>query len=249
MNLIKFPRTLSRLLNVRRGNSRLDITLAVGFEDDISSLNELAVEILGPLEAKYYASLRFERRQRSYLLGRYTAKLALKQLLPETDFRSIEIVKGVFEQPVVLCNRSPGWSVTISHAESRAVALAYPSEHPMGIDIERIDSTHQRTILSQLSSEETKWAESSVDCGYRLATALWAAKEALSKALTTGLMSPIEVYSLVEFRLIDSGIWEGLFLNFAQYKAWVWTGSSYALSIAMPRRSMLYGHRGLCAIL
>jgi hypothetical protein len=47
----------------------------------------------------------------------------------------------IFEQPIVHCQRNGGWSVTISHADSLAVGLAYPGGHPMGFDIERIDTT------------------------------------------------------------------------------------------------------------
>jgi phosphopantetheinyl transferase len=35
--------------------------------------------------------------------------------------------------------------------------------------------------------------------------ALWTAKEALSKVLCTGLMSPVEIYNLSEFSRISSG--------------------------------------------
>ena len=35
------------------------------------------------------------------------------------------------------------------------------------------------------------------------------------------------------------GGWEGVFENFAQYKARVWIGSSHVLSIVVPKRSTL----------
>ena len=62
-------------------------------------------------------------------------------------------------------------------------------------------------------------------------------------------MSPVKIYNLAEFYQIDSGIWEGLFQNFAQYKARIWTGSSYALSIVMPKRSVIIEDRDLCTVL
>ncbi len=54
-------------------------------------------------------------------------------------------------------------------------------------------------------------------------------------------MSPIQIYSLAEFNLIRLGTWEGLFQNFGQYKAMASIGSSYALSIVLPRRSVVEG--------
>jgi phosphopantetheinyl transferase len=112
----------------------------------------------------------------------------------------------------------------------------------MGIDAERIDSTSFETIFSQLSKREIEWIETAnVEGKPELATALWTSKEALSKILCTGLTSPIKIYSLAQFNLIRLGTWEGLFQNFGQYKAMASIGSSYALSIVLPRSSVVDG--------
>ncbi len=161
------------------------------FDDPASHLTEFAAEFLGPRENAYFSTLRFARRQQSYLLGRYAAKLALRDLLAEPDLRAIEIVRGVFEQPVVQCARSHRWCVSISHADSLAVVVAFPAGHPMALDAERIDLTRYETILSQLSNQQTQWIAANAGHKLQLATALWTAKEALSKVLCTGLMSPV----------------------------------------------------------
>ena len=167
---------------------------------------------------------------------------SLRDLLQESDFRIIEIGRGVFGQPVVLFAQKRGWGVTISHTDSLAFALAFPTGHPMGIDAERIDSTCLEAILSQLSEREIEWIDTAnVERKPELATALWASKEALSKILCTGLTSPIKIYSLAEFNLIRLGTWEGLFQNFGQYKAMASIGSDYALSIVLPRNSVVAG--------
>ena len=235
----KFPRTRLCHLELRREKVRLRAVLVLAFDDEAFSVNELAREIFGRMEAAYFSTLRFAGRQKSYLLGRYAAKLALRELLLEPDLRAIEVVRGVFEQPIVQCDRGQGWDVTISHAGSLAAGLAYPAAHPMGIDVERIDANHYNTILSQLSESETRLIESGGPDKFRIATALWTAKEALSKVLTTGLMTPMRIYNLAGFQSMESGMWEGLFENFAQYKARAWVGSSYALSVALPKRSEL----------
>jgi 4'-phosphopantetheinyl transferase len=226
-------------LDFRREEKRFKGALALVFDDRAFSANELAGEILGPSEAAYFATLHFAPRQRSYLLGRYAAKLCLSNLLPELNLRAIEITRGVFEQPLVQVRENSGFYVTISHTGSLAGALAYPIGHPVGIDIEVIDPARYETILTQLSEPEKRLIETSQTNQHQIATALWAAKEALSKALTTGLMSPIQIYNLAEFRRLDSGTWEGLFENFAQYKAKVSIGSSYAFAIVLPKRSVL----------
>jgi phosphopantetheinyl transferase len=245
----KLPRTVSHPLTILRGETRLAATLVMAFEDGIGSLNELAAEFLGPIETAYFSTLRSERRQKSYLLGRYAAKLALREPPFEPDPRGVEILKGVFEQPIVHSAKKGAWGVTISHSDSLAVCLAFPAGHPFGIDVERIDRARQETILSQLSPLEIAWVESAAADGPRVATALWAAKEALSKVLTTGLMTPLHIYNLSEFSRIDSGVWEGCFENFGQYKVRVWTGLTYAMSIAMPKRSAFEPLGNFCALL
>ena len=109
----------------------------------------------------------------------------------------------------------------------------------MGIDLERIDPRQHETILSQLSEREIGWLSLRFAGKLQFASALWAAKESLSKVLRTGLMASIRVYDLAEFNLADSKVWEGFFQNFAQYKARVWIGSNHVLSIALPKLSTL----------
>jgi 4'-phosphopantetheinyl transferase len=231
------PRTLVYPLELRREDQQRKGTLVFAFGDQAYSLDELAGEVLGRQEAAYFSTLRYAVRQKSYLLGRYAAKLALSELFLEQDFRAIEVVRGIFEQPIVQYVRNPGYGVTISHAGSVAAALGYPSGHPMGIDIERLDRSRYQTILSQLTEQEIALVETGVADKSEVATGLWTAKEALGKALTTGLMTPVEVYHLAEFRLLGPGTWEGFFQNFAQYKVSVWIGSSYAFAMVAPKRT------------
>jgi len=249
MSSSNLANVFSHRLNIQREETQLEAMLVIAFDSGIGALNQTAAELLGPIEAAYYSNLRFERRQKSYLLGRYAAKLALREVLLEPDFRSIQILKGVFEQPIVHSERESGWAVTISHAGSLAAGLAYPAGHPMGVDVERIDEARRETILSQLSPQEIEWVERTSTGQNDITTAIWTAKESLSKVLKTGLMTPVQIYSLAEFNQINPGIWEGQFLNFAQYKARVWVGSSYVLSIAMPKRSMIGELSDLCATL
>ena len=245
MASINLPQVVSRSLNIRRGENHQEAMLVVAFDERAGGLIELAAEILGRLERPYFSTLRFEPRQKSYLLGRFAAKIALKALSSEPDLRAIQIARGVFEQPIVRCDRNPQWGVTISHTDSLAVALAFPAGHPMGLDTERIDLTRYETILSQLSNQETQWIEANAEHKLQLATALWTAKEALAKVLCTGLMSPVQIYNLSEFNRISSGNWEGLFENFAQYKTTTWIGTSHAVSIVLPKRSTIVNGRDI----
>lgn len=239
MNPVGLPRTLPYPVTIRRGDTQLRAMLVVVFNDPGNTWMEAASKLLGESETAYFSTLRVARRQGSYLLGRYAAKTALSAVLSEPELRAIEIERGVFEQPIVRCDRDGGWEVTISHTEHLAVALAYPAGHPMGIDLEQIDPGQHETILSQLSEREIGWLKLRSAERFQFASALWAAKESLSKVLRTGLMANIRVYDLAEFSVTDSREWEGFFENFAQYKVRVWIGSKHVLSMALPKRSTL----------
>jgi 4'-phosphopantetheinyl transferase len=239
MNPMGLPRTVPNPVTIRRGETQLRAMMVIVFNDPPDTWMEAATKLLGESETAYFSTLRFARRQRSYLLGRYAAKTALSAALSEPDLRVIEIERGVFEQPIVRYDRNVGWGVTISHTEELAAALAYPAGHPMGIDLEQIDPRQHETILSQLSEREIGWLNLHSAERFEFASALWAAKESLSKVLRTGLMANIRVYDLAEFNVIASREREGFFENFAQYKTRVWIGSKHVLAIAVPKRSAL----------
>jgi 4'-phosphopantetheinyl transferase len=233
------PRALLCSLELQREDRHFKGVLVLAFDDQVYSVEALAGDVLGRQESAYFSTLRHEGRRKSYLLGRYAAKLVLSELLSEQNFRAIEVVRGVFEQPIVQYVRNTGYGVTISHAGLVAAALGYPTGHPMGIDIERLDRARYETILSQLTENEIALVETGVADKLEVATGLWTAKEALAKVLTTGLMTPFQIYHLAEFRVIGPGTWEGFFQNFAQYKVSVWIGSSYTFAMVSPKRTAI----------
>jgi len=122
MNPIGLPRTQPYPVTIRRGETQLRAMMVVVFSDPANNWMEAASNLLGESEAAYFSTLRFAGRQRSYLLGRYAAKTALSAVISEPDLSAIEIERGVFEQPIVRCDRDGGWEVTISHTEDLAVA-------------------------------------------------------------------------------------------------------------------------------
>jgi 4'-phosphopantetheinyl transferase len=229
------------ILHLTREARSFDAVLGVAAERDYSQIVAQAGDFLAPQEAAYFGGLRFIRRQQSYLLGRYAAKIALQQALDEPDLKALEITPGVFGQPLVAhsSKRTPG--ISISHCAGFAVALTFPVGHPMGIDIENINPDRETTIRTQLSQRELKWVESGADQRLALTTLIWTVKEALSKALTSGLMSPIEIYHLSELNPIGNGIWAGFFEKFGQYRFVGWLVDGFALSIVLPKYTDFFG--------
>lgn len=184
----------------------------------LSELNQQIQQFLHPEEIQYWSSLAFEKRQHSYLLGRYAAKQAFAYLDHQSPSPEIHLKSGVFGQPVLYNPGNIKVQASLSHAVSMGAAIVFPESHPMGIDIEEIRKNNACIISTQLSNQEKKLIK---DChgvnNDALHTLFWTAKEALSKTLRTGITSPLEIFALKSFSRLE-GYWVGEFENFAQYQ-------------------------------
>jgi len=231
------PAGLVRAFPLMRESRPIETVFGLVFARDYPLVLDRCGEFLAPAEAAFFANLQFPRRQQSFLLGRYAAKLALQCLLQTPDPKTIEIERGVFEQPLISYLSAKAPEVTISHCDQMAVALAFPAGHPMGVDVEQIDPARLMAIRSQMSPAERGWARAAGADELALSTLIWTAKEALSKALTCGLMSPMEIFNLAECCPLGPQAWGGLFRNFGQYKFIGWTSRTVAMSVVLPKKS------------
>lgn len=187
-----------------------------------ASLEELkrnAVSFLHRKELDYFNTLTFERRQLSYLLGRFAAKHAVTQYKKEISPTDILIEYGVFQYPLVQLPDKDKIQVSYSHSEESSIALAFPESFPLGIDLEAIDESRNDTIESQLTADEISLVEKLNDHDRsRSLTLIWTIKEALSKVLRTGMMTPFEIYSILNIKF-ENNQWLSEFKNFGQYQA------------------------------
>ena len=184
-----------------------------------------------------FASRQFAAKRESFLLGRLAAKRALGALLKEPDLRRIEIGSGIYGQPLVQHPRAGSVEVTVSHSHGLALALAFPAEYPMGIDLETVSAISAPAILGELeaSPAELAWlATGGVDEAAACAV-LWTAREALGKTFRIGLNSPLGILSLGDIRADGEGAWTGRYLNFPQCQCLSQLGDGRVLSLALPR--------------
>lgn len=194
------------------------------------------VDLLHPEERAYYNSLKADVRKASYLLGRLTAKLAVSSLLQISDIASVFIDFGIFQFPVVKNIGNNNIQVSISHRDEISVALAFPEEHPLGIDIEKISPDKIADIKDFITRKEHDLVAKSglpVHIGYTL---LWTMKESMSKILKTGLtitFNLLEVDTLTK----TGSTYTGTFVNFTQYKAIASHGAIYVCSVTIPRQT------------
>lgn len=154
-------------------------------------------EFLSANEQEVYGSLKFDKRRRDWLLGRYTAKHLIQQvvrekigrLLPLTSFSVLGRPDG---SPEVIWENPPdnfACTISISHSADMAFCtLVERADWPLGADIERVEGRIMGFITPYLTAAERDLIAQTAE-GLRPlhTTAIWSAKEAVLKALRVGL--------------------------------------------------------------
>lgn len=195
------------------------------------------IDILHIKEAEYCRSLKFDRRKKSYLLGRIASKHAVLELLQiDTCIQSFSIEFGVFHFPVVKYLTNQNIQVSISHCDQIGIAIAFPEKHPLGIDIERICVDKIATIKSSICKNEFKLIESiflPLPVG---GTLIWSIKESLSKVLRTGLTTDFQILEIKSIEK-NKSTYISLFKLFIQYKAVSCQIGDYFCTVVMPKNS------------
>lgn len=205
----------------------------------LGALKENNSEFLHPEEIAYFKTLQFERRQLSYLLGRFAAKKAVVQC-KNIPLNEILIEYGVFQQPIVSQPPNLKIQVSYSHCNEHSIAVAFPEGFPMGIDIEEVNIEKQSVIATQLLEAEKNFINDfPQENPTNLFTLFWTIKEALSKALRTGMMTPFELYAIQKLKKINSHTWSNEFKNFGQYQAISFFLGKVACSIVYPKNSKI----------
>ncbi len=221
---------------VTRENEQVPVVLASAPLTLFGEILSTARSALRGSELEYYGRLVHRRRQESFLVGRWVAKHVVSFWDGDGDVGSVEISRGVFDQPLVRGAHTEGCRISLSHDNLWAAALVFPEAHPMGLDVETVDPARVETIIGQLTGLERDWMGSAPDPAV-CATALWTAREALSKVIGCGLTVPAAVLALKDFVAEGSGTWTGTFAQFSQYQARTVVAGRTLVSIVLPRRS------------
>jgi 4'-phosphopantetheinyl transferase len=204
----------------------------------LAVLKETRYSFLHVNELSYFDTLKVPKVQHSYLLGRYAAKKALGAFMDNVVLTDVQITSGIFQQPVLYLANEGNIQLSIAHTNEMGVAVVFPEGHPMGVDVETVDPKQSETIREILTSDElNKLGLINSDANKSL-TLLWTMKEALSKVLKTGLMTPFHLYEIESVECKDDIVICN-FINFPQYKALSWLSGNHAWSIVLPRKSVL----------
>ncbi len=201
------------------------------------NLKELANDKANYLHAKeydYFKLLKNQKRQTSYLLGRYCAKKALSSHTKDKNLSSWEIKNGIFEQPII---KAPFMNkqidISIAHSSVFGLALVFSSSYPMGIDLEIIDPIKINPILRYCTADEKKYISTQNDDA-TLIFLFWTVKEALSKVLRTGLMTSFKLYEVNKIKKYPN-YYKSTFRHFPQYICISWQLGKILFSVVLPK--------------
>lgn len=189
---------------------------------------------LHPQELSYYKTLTVEKRKKSYLLGRYSAKQAVSAFVGEENPQNILIKQGFFNHPIVISANNQNVQVSISHCEDMGATVAFPEAVPMGIDVEWVDPQKTNVLESQMTEKEKALIKSFPNSYNAMLVLLWTAKEALSKVLKTGLLTPFHIYE-IDYLTANHSCIISNFRNFTQYKGISFNLGCYVCTIIHPK--------------
>jgi 4'-phosphopantetheinyl transferase len=148
-------------------------------------------------EREKFDSLKTDKRRRDWLLGRWTAKRLLQEMMRQQGGPLIPLDQFVVDNnaagaPIVAC-RSAGdnghWSLAISHSQGYAFCAVRTGKAAIGADIERIEPRLPGFADAYFTDAEQEriMLYTSRFTYHALVTAVWSAKEAVLKALQLGL--------------------------------------------------------------
>ncbi|MBZ5498157.1 MAG: 4'-phosphopantetheinyl transferase superfamily protein [Acidobacteriia bacterium] len=140
------------------------------------------------------ARLRFPKRHSDWLLGRWTAKQALRSLMIQTgrdapDYRAIELRTAPDGAPEAFWGDLPApVSLALSHSNGRGLCVLARAGIALGCDLEEVQ-LREVAFLEDYFCDEEKLLMKNAPSGEQplLATLIWSAKESALKCLREGL--------------------------------------------------------------
>jgi 4'-phosphopantetheinyl transferase len=144
-------------------------------------------------EMSRFANLSFEKRQRDWRLGRWTAKRAVASCLQVPNdvdlLAEIEIRAAPSGVPYVFFfNQPAAVSISLSHCAGSALCVVGSSQASLGCDLELVEPRDKSFLTDFFTeNEQNLLAQAPADEQPVLATLLWSAKESALKALHVGL--------------------------------------------------------------
>lgn len=146
---------------------------------------------LSPAEARVLDGFRITKRREDWLLGRWTAKLALTRFpsLPERSLKDWQIVADPDGAPAVFLDKERlDVPITLSHSGSTAFCVLTDASARLGCDLEKIEQRSRSFEETFFTEQELSMLDENPCCDRAtLVTLVWSAKECVLKAIREGL--------------------------------------------------------------
>ncbi len=193
---------------LRQCNEQLNICISFCHYNE---KDKCLVNYLCDREKENYTRLNARIKKEEYLIGRYTAKYAVKGLAPHLDMADIHVNSGIFHEPLIITDQNVPFFVSISHKANMAVALVSTLTGSIGIDLE-LANTKYNEAIELVCTDKEKYKH----CSKGLHMVLWTAKEAVSKVFKTGLKADFKMFEVDEINRDGNILW-GSFTYFPQF--------------------------------
>lgn len=193
----------------------------------VTALKSLETEQLDFLDEKdidYINRVRNEEHRQDMILGRFAAKEAVAGLM-SVERNQIAIKKGIFNQPFVVGNCFSNAQVTVSHSANYGIAIAYPEDLIIGIDMEKKIEGEKLGGIKLSEYEKDMMEKLCID-----RTLFWTVREALIKCLKVNIFFTAEMMELTDIKRNAKTV-TGSFRHFKQYAfhAFLYTGRVVAI--------------------
>ncbi|KAG0191793.1 hypothetical protein DFQ28_011006 [Apophysomyces sp. BC1034] len=190
---------------------------------------------LSERESRRYAGFPAQARRDSFLLGRKAIKQAICAYHgDDTALRDIDTGNDLLGAPY--CDRYPV-NITLSHCGDAAIALVSHRAVRFGVDLEAVEAFYGLADHWFEDAETDLLASNPAIAALEtnlLRGLLWVSKEALGKALGTGLAVDWAMLTVARIETKPTG-WTATFRNVGQFKADIWHVGGYVVACALPR--------------
>lgn len=154
---------------------------------------DMTLEWLHKSEKEVFSGFKFPKKQNDWLLGRWTAKHAVKHFqrkhYPKLELSDIEIISASDGAPEVYHKGSPlGVLISLSHRHGMGFCVITSTGIQLGCDVEKIENRSALFVKDYFTEKEHAIVLDSLSDDQALCTNLiWSAKESTLKAIRIGL--------------------------------------------------------------
>ena len=173
------------------------------------------------------------RRQHSFLLGRHAFDQGcLAYGIKPTPTLSY----GCFGQPSI---NNTSIQVSIAHAENTGIALLFPPNLTLGIDIEFCNAFHKKDVGEAFMTKH-EYSLPILTKNTPLEPILWTAKEALLKALKIGFSTSLGILEIASIEKKSEQALHVCFRHFHAFHVCAFIYENAVISVAYPANYNLF---------